>query len=99
MLIAKIQRHDALSTIQPPASGPTIAAMAPQAVHVPIAAPRCLGANAPTITARELGTSSAPASPCRARPASRTPIVGAAAQTSENTPNAATPIVNTRRSP
>src|SRR5436305_14575240 len=93
-LIAKIHRHDALSTIQPPASGPTIAAIPPHAVHVPIAAPRWRGANVATITASELGTSSAPARPCRARAASRTPIVGAAAQASEKTPNALTPIVN-----
>ena len=45
-LRAKIQRQETWSTIQPPASGPTIAAIPPQAVHDPIAAPRSLGANA-----------------------------------------------------
>ena len=42
-LSAKIQRHETWSTIQPPASGPTMAAIPPQAVHDPIAGPRSLG--------------------------------------------------------
>ena len=40
MLIAKIQRHEAWSTITPPASGPTIIAIPLQAVQEPIALPR-----------------------------------------------------------
>ena len=76
-LSAKIQRHETWSTIQPPASGPTIAAIPPQAVHDPMAAPRSLGANAPTMIASELGVSSAPAAPCSARAAISVSIVGA----------------------
>ena len=39
-LMAKIQRHDAVSTSQPPASGPITIAMPDQAVQEPIAPPR-----------------------------------------------------------
>ena len=59
-LRAKIHRHDAWSTITPPARGPTIAAIPPQAVQEPIAAPRSLGLKAATMIASELGTMSAP---------------------------------------
>ncbi len=51
------------------------------------------------ITASALGVSSAPNTPCSARPATSTSIVGASAQTTETTPNPPTPIENTRRSP
>ena len=63
MLIRNIQRQDAIASSSPPASGPSTAAIAPQAVQVPIAAPRSSSANVLTITASELGTSSAPATP------------------------------------
>ena len=76
-----------------------IAAIPPQAVHDPIAAPRSSGAKAATMTASDDGVTNAAAAPCRARAAISTPIVGASAQTTESTPNAATPIANTRRSP
>ena len=49
--------------------------------------------------ASELGVSSAAAAPCNARAAIRVSIVGASAHATESTPNAATPIANTRRSP
>ena len=98
-LSAKIQRHETWSTIHPPTSGPTITATPPQAVHDPIAAPRSFGANAATMIASELGVSSAPAAPCRARAAISTSIVGARAHATDRTPNAPTPSANTRRSP
>ena len=59
-LSAKIQRHETWSTITPPASGPTIEAMPPQAVHEPIAAPRSLGGKAATMIASELGVEQRP---------------------------------------
>ena len=96
---AKIQRHEILSTISPPASGPTIDAIPPQAVQAPIAAARSRSVNAATMIASELGVSSAPAAPCSARAAISTSIEGATAQASESTPNGATPSANTRRSP
>ena len=96
---AKTQRHEVAPTIAPPASGPAIEAIAPQAVHEPTAAPRCSGGKAMTMIASELGVTSAPAAPCSARATIRKPIVGATAQASESTPNAATPMAKTRRSP
>jgi hypothetical protein len=96
---AKIQRQEPWSTIPPPASGPTITAIDPHAVHEPIAAPRSFGGKAATMIASELGVSSAPATPCKARAAMRRPMPGARAQATEKTPNAPTPIANTRRSP
>ena len=84
----------------PPArSGPTIVAIPPHAVHDPIAAPRWFGGKAATMIASALGVSSAPAAPWSARAAISTSIVGARAQATDMTPNAATPIEKTRRSP
>ena len=60
----------------PPASGPMIEAMPPHAVHDPIAAPRSPCGNAVTMIASELGASSAPAAPCRARAAISASMVG-----------------------
>jgi hypothetical protein len=51
------------------------------------------------ITASALGVSSAPKTPCSARPATSTSIVGATAQITDTMPNPPTPIENTRRSP
>ena len=76
-----------------------IAAIPPQAVQLPIAAPRSRGANAPTMIASELGTISAAAAPCKARAPMSTSIVGASAQAIDTTPKAVMPIANTRRSP
>ena len=49
--------------------------------------------------ASELGTSSAPAAPCSPRAAINVSVVGASAHATENSPNAAAPSENTRRSP
>jgi hypothetical protein len=98
-LTAKIQRHDAASISCPPTSGPTTVAMPDHAVHEPTAAPRCAGGNAVTITASALGIRSAPKTPCAIRPATRTSMVGAAAQTIDVRPNPSTPTEKTRRSP
>ena len=51
------------------------------------------------MTASALGVSSAPNTPCSARAATRTSMVGAAAQSMEATPKPPTPKLNTRRSP
>ena len=53
--------------------------MPAHAVHEPIAAPRSSGGKVATITASALGVSSAPKTPCSARPATSTSIVGASA--------------------
>ncbi len=96
-MITKIPRHENESTICPPSSGPIRIPIPPQAVQVPIAAPRsCLGKTA-TMIASAAGVSSALATPCSARATISTPIVGAAAQSAEPIPNPATPATNTRR--
>ncbi len=61
--IKKIQRHEASANSSPPASGPSTPAMPPHAVQLPIAPPRSDSGKVLTITASELGTSSAPATP------------------------------------
>ena len=71
----------------------------PQAVHVPIAGPRSRAGNVATITASELGVSSAPATPWSARNTISSVIEGAIAHSSEAAPNPPTPSANTRRSP
>ena len=55
-------------------------AMPAHAVHEPIAAPRSSAGTPTTMTASALGVSSAPNTPCSARPATRTSIDGASAQ-------------------
>ncbi len=99
MLIRKIKRQEPIARSSPPASGPSTPAIAPQAVQLPIALPRSDSENVLTITASELGTSSAPATPCSARAITSATIVGASAHASEATPKPPTPIANTRRSP
>ena len=84
---------------QPPRNGPITVAMPDHAVQEPIAPPRSSGGNALTITARALGASSAPKTPCRTRAATSTSMLGASAHSSEATPKPPTPIENTRRSP
>ena len=76
-----------------------IEAIPPQAVHAPIAAARSPCGNAATMIASELGVTSAPAAPWRARAPIRTLMLGASAHASESAPKAETPIANTRRSP
>jgi hypothetical protein len=73
--------------------------MPPQAVQAPTARPRSSGGNVATITASAAGVSSAPVTPCSARAATRTSMLGASAHTSEVTPKPSTPAVNIRRSP
>jgi len=51
------------------------------------------------ITARALGVSSAPKTPCSARAITRTSIVGATAHRTDAAPNPPTPREKIRRSP
>ena len=66
-LMRKSQRQEASASSSPPARGPMIVAIAPNAVQVPIAAPRSDSGKVAAITASELGVSSAPATPARPR--------------------------------
>ena len=99
MLIAKIQRHEAVSTSWPPISGPSTVPMPPQAVQAPTALPRSSGGNTATITASAAGVRTAPQTPWSARATTSSSIVGASAHSSEVTPKPATPKTNMRRSP
>ncbi len=58
---------------------------------MPIAWPRSDSGKVLTITASELGTSSAPATPCTARATTSAPIDGDSAHASEATPKPTTP--------
>ena len=98
-LIAKIQRHEVVSTSWPPMSGPSTVPMPAQAVQEPTARPRSAGGNVVTITASAAGVRSAPATPCSARAATSSSIVGASAHASDVTPKPSTPSANTLRSP
>src|SRR5581483_1662670 len=98
-LTTKIHRQEATSRISPATRGPSAPAIVPHAVQAPIAGPRSCSGKVATITARELGVSNAPATPCTARNAIRNPIDGASAHSREAAPNAPTPSANTRRSP
>src|SRR5204862_1210527 len=95
-LMRKIMRQLETSISQPPRRGPITVAIPLQAVHVPIAAPRSAPEKVAVSTAREAGVSSAPATPWTARKAMSEVESGAAAQSAEATPNAATPSVNIR---
>ena len=98
-LIAKIQRHEALSTSCPPISGPSTVPIPLQAVHAPIARPRSSGGNVAAITASAAGVSTAPQTPWSARETTSSSIVGARAQNTEVTPKPITPSSKTRRAP
>ena len=66
-----------------------------KAVQVPTAAPRSSASSWVAVsTASDAGTSSAPATPCSARAATRIGAVGATAHSSEVTANHATPSMS-----
>ena len=65
--------------------------MPPIAPHVPTANPRRSAGKTGRSSASDDGASSAAASACAVRPATRSPTVGAAAQTADATPNSARP--------
>ena len=95
----KIQRHDAIASSSPPASGPSTPAIAPHAVQLPIAGPRSSSEKVLTITARALGVNSALVTPWTMRAAISAPIEGASAHASEARPKPPTPSSKMRRSP
>ena len=95
----KITRQLEIPISHPPSNGPTTVEMPLQAVHVPIAAPRSAPANVEVISARDAGVKSAPAMPCRPRKTISVSTFGATAQSTDATPNQATPRRKTRASP
>ena len=82
-LIQNAARQETRSTSMPPKSGPIRNALVVHAVHRPIARPCSDFGNVATMSASELGTSSAPAAPCSARPSTKTGPVGASAQSTD----------------
>src|SRR5947209_4578317 len=99
IFMAKIQRQEALSTNTPPTRGPRMKEIPVQAVQVPIALPCGDPEKAEIIMASELGTSKAPAIPCRARAIIKKLLLGAIAHNSEAVPKPKSPRVKIRLRP
>ncbi len=78
-----MSRHDTALMRKPPTKGPMAVATPPRPDQAPMARARSSGANEAWRMARDPGVSRAPPTPCRARPAMRTPASGATAQTSD----------------
>jgi hypothetical protein len=93
------QRQDAYAMTQPPRMGPTAAAMAVAADHVPIAAARVPRGYAAPMSARLPGTSSAAPTPCTARPMMSPVAEGARPHAADASAKRTTPATKTRRRP
>ena len=87
------------STSQPPTNGPIAPATPPSPDHAPMAAARSLPWNEAEISARLPGVSSAPPTPCSARPAMRNSTDGASPHSAEASANHTTPMQKMRRRP
>ncbi len=98
-LTQKIARQESSPIRAPPPAGPSTVAIPVQAVQVPTALPRASPEKVAATIASEPGTSSAPATPCRARAPTRNSSEGATAQRAEQAPKAISPITYIRRRP
>ena len=98
-LTQKIARQESTSISAPPPAGPSTVAIPVHAVQVPTAFPRASPSKVEATIASDPGTSSAPATPCRARAPISMPVLGAIAQRADVTPNDASPITKIRRRP
>ncbi len=98
-LTQKIARHEVRPISAPPPAGPSTVAIPVQAVQVPTALPRAAPSKVAATIASDPGTSSAPATPCRARAAIRNSTEGAIAQSAEVAPKATSPMTKIRRRP
>ena len=94
-LIQKHQRQENASVIRPPNSGPTTVLMPNAAPMMPMNLPRCLGGKMSATIDCERSIRPPPPRPWIARPAMKTPMVGAAAVTME--PKANTIMANRNR--
>lgn len=95
----KSQRHEPWATTHPPATGPMAPAIALNADHVPMAAPRSFAVFAALMSERLPGTSRAAPAPCRARAAMRNRASGARPHAADASANTATPVVKMRLLP
>ena len=98
-LTRNTNRQESVSTKTPPMRGPAIIATVVAPVQMPIARAWAGPRKVDVISARELGTSNAPATPWSARATMRNSAVGAAAIAIEVTPNPTSPIRSTRVRP
>jgi hypothetical protein len=99
-LIKKIQRQPSRSVIPPPASTPTVPAIAAIVPHAPSAFVRCGPDGKRMVTsASDAGASSAAPSPWPARAAISHATESAAPAASEATVNSISPAKNVRRWP
>ncbi len=83
----------------PPTSGPAATARPAMEPHIPITRPRRSGPNAVVRIVRLRGVTIAAPSPCMARAAMRSVVLGARAQAAEARLNSARPATYTRRRP
>ena len=90
-LIAKIHRHEAVSTSQPPSTGPIAAATPESPAQVPIARARSWGRNDAWMSDSAPGVSSAAPTPWNTRRAMSWVGVWAAAHSADATRNQTTP--------
>ena len=98
-LIRKAARHEIVSTSRPPTTGPRMVVAPDAPAQTPNARPCSSPEKLAVISASEPGTSMAPVAPCRIRKRTSVSIVGARPQSTEVTPNPASPSANIRRRP
>ena len=101
MLIRKTHRQPPVpvSTSNPPTNGPTAVNTPASPDQAPIALPRSAPPNKVLTSASEVGTTSAAAAPWPMRATTKINAVGANPQSTDVTPNAAVPAMNTDRLP
>ena len=95
----KTQCHEMPLTTAPPTSGPNATARPLMPPHAPRKTPRRSSGTPAERIVSVSGITIAPPSPCTARAASSTPIVGASAAAAEPAVKIAIPIANSRRRP
>ena len=98
-LMAKIQRQLAVSTSQPPSSGPMTMAIPDHAVHEPIAAAALVRREGRDDHRQRARRQQRAEHALQRAPATSTSIVGASAHSTLTAPKPATPMVKIRRSP
>jgi hypothetical protein len=98
-LTQKIHCQPMPSTIAPPISGPSAAAIPAIAPHMPIAAPRRWTGKASLISVSVSGNAIAAPAPCATRAAISAPTLGDSAAAADAAVNSAIPAVNIRRRP
>jgi hypothetical protein len=93
------ERHDAVSTRNPPRIGPPALVRAVAADHVPMARPRSAFGNAALRSARLFGTSSALPTPCTARATMSCAAVVVSAAAADASARMPSPSRKSRRRP